>query len=52
VITLNSGQKIVVRESPEEIVDLVVSFRRQVSAGCEHLAARRPGAGAETDGRE
>ncbi len=30
VITLTSGDKIVVRESPEQVVKLVVDFRRSV----------------------
>ena len=33
VITLTTGQKIIVLESPDEIVDLVVQFRRLVSTG-------------------
>jgi len=33
VITLVSGEKIVVRESAEEVLDLVVQFRRSVLQG-------------------
>jgi flagellar protein FlbD len=33
LITLTTGQKIIVLESPDEIVDLVVHFRRLASAG-------------------
>jgi len=33
VIALTSGQKILVRESPDEIIDKVVRFRRSVLEG-------------------
>ncbi len=33
VIALTSGQKILVRESPDEIIDKVIRFRRKVLEG-------------------
>jgi flagellar protein FlbD len=32
VITLTTGQKVMVQESPEEIVSRVIDFRRQILA--------------------
>jgi flagellar protein FlbD len=34
VITLTTGQKMMVLETPEEIVERVVSFRRRLSPVC------------------
>jgi len=33
VVTLTTGQKIVVRESAEEVVERVIQFRRSILAG-------------------
>jgi flagellar protein FlbD len=37
VVSLTSGQKYVVRESAEEIVEKVVEFRRRLAAGPEMI---------------
>ena len=51
VIALTTGQKIVVLESPEEIVRRIVDFRRSLVAGpyceAEQQHSGRPGADAE-----
>ena len=36
VITLTTGQKIMVRESADEVVERVVAFRRSISQGLLH----------------
>ena len=33
VLTLTSGEKIIVRESPEQVIQLIIAFRRAVLAG-------------------
>jgi flagellar protein FlbD len=35
VITLTTGQKIVVLETPGEVIDKVVEFRRLIAAGAD-----------------
>lgn len=52
VVSLTTGQKILVLESPQDIVDRVVQFRRSVLGvpsivGRSHTDVRRP-AGSET----
>jgi flagellar protein FlbD len=39
VLTLTNGEKIVVREKPEEVVQRIISFRRSVSSGLLELGA-------------
>jgi flagellar protein FlbD len=54
LITLITGEKIVVRESTEEILARIVAFRRSVLAGLApawdasslHIAPENPGSGA------
>ncbi len=41
VITLTTGQRLVVRESPEEIVDRVVAFRQAVLQPCCAVTTHR-----------
>jgi flagellar protein FlbD len=57
VITLTSGQKLVVLEPAQEIIDRVVEFRRAAGGGTHHPAANRAqadgmpaGAGVESHG--
>ena len=56
VIALTTGQKIVVLESPDEIIQRIVDFRRLLAAGPFGKAAQQdsghvaPGAGARGDG--
>ena len=33
IVTLTTGQKIIVRESVEEVIDLVVEFKRRIFLG-------------------
>lgn len=39
VVSLTTGKKFVVLESPEEVIDRVISYRRQTSAGAEPCGA-------------
>ena len=41
VVTLTTGQKIVVRESAEEVVERVIQFRRSIAAGAAECPLRR-----------
>jgi flagellar protein FlbD len=45
VIALTTGQKIVVLESPEEIIQRIVDFRRLLAAGPYREAAQSDSAG-------
>jgi flagellar protein FlbD len=36
VISLTNGQKFVVRESADQVIDLVVAFRRRIAERFEH----------------
>jgi uncharacterized protein YlzI (FlbEa/FlbD family) len=47
LITLITGEKILVRESYEEIVSLIVSFRQRVLAGVDPVAYASGGPGNE-----
>jgi len=43
VITLTTGQRFMVLENPEEVVQKVIGFRRAIaSAGCAVLSGRVP----------
>jgi flagellar protein FlbD len=39
VLTLTGGEKIVVREKPEEVVQRIIAFRRSVLGGLPELGA-------------
>jgi len=41
VVTLTTGQKIVVLESAEEVVDRIIRFRRSIIAGAGECPLRR-----------
>ena len=41
VVTLTTGQKIVVLESAEEVVDRIIQFRRSILAGAAACPLRR-----------
>lgn len=43
VITLTTGQKLVVRESAEEVVERVIGFRRRVAGTASTGAGRAEG---------
>ena len=47
VLTLTSGQKIMVLESPDEIVDRVVAFRKRIGEHMTEAVEARAVAGAE-----
>ncbi len=54
VITLTTGQKIVVRESVEQVVREIVEFRRNILRGVQEcpLAGRSHSTGAKVEGSE
>jgi flagellar protein FlbD len=43
VISLTTGQKIMVLESSEEVMDRVIQFRRSIAAGPQQVGAARRG---------
>jgi flagellar protein FlbD len=45
VLTLTSGQKIMVLESPDEIVDRVVAFRKRIGKHMTEAVEARAGGG-------
>ena len=45
VLVLTSGEKYLVLESADEVIDRVVKFRRAISAGQPHLKAQTAGNG-------
>ncbi len=47
VLSLLSGKKVIVKEKPDEIVGLIVAFRRKVALGPEILVDKQ---GKETSG--
>jgi flagellar protein FlbD len=52
VITLLSGEKLVVRESTGEVIERVRDFRRSVLTACEQAIGRDTAAGSVSGGRE
>jgi flagellar protein FlbD len=42
VLTLTNGEKIVVREKPEEVVQRIIAFRRSLMAGLSTLGVDSP----------
>jgi flagellar protein FlbD len=52
VISLTTGEKIMVLESPDELVEKVIQFRRSISTGeSRPLPAMRRGSTGDEDGR-
>jgi flagellar protein FlbD len=48
VVTLTGGQKFLVLESPQEVIDRVIAFRRSIQAGAPGRETAR-GAGGDLD---
>ena len=48
VIALTTGQKFLVLETPDEVIDRVVRFRRSLQTGATHANPHATGAGIRT----